>query len=124
MSRDGALFVWGVDARPRLALSWPSATADKCNGASAMPFLINILRFLLIVFVVRLVGRGLASLFRPPKRPQAGGEPAGVELVRDRVCNTFVPRDRAVQAMIAGRQEHFCSEACRDRARDAVSRAS
>ena len=89
-----------------------------------MSFLINVLRFLLIVFVVRLVGRGLAGLFRSSERPQAGGEPAGVDLVRDRVCNTFVPRDRAVQAMIAGRQEHFCSEACRDRARDAVSRAS
>ncbi len=89
-----------------------------------MPFLINVLRFLLILFVVRLIGRGLAGLSRSSKRPQAGGESAGVDLVRDPVCNTFVPRDRAVQTMIAGRQEHFCSEACRDRARGAVSRAS
>jgi hypothetical protein len=89
-----------------------------------MSFLINVLRFVLIVLVVRLLGRGLSGLFRSSQRPQAGEKPAAVDLVRDRVCNTFVPRDRAVHAMIAGRQEHFCSEACRDRARDAVSRAS
>ncbi len=46
------------------------------------------------------------------------------DLVRDRICNTFLPRDRAVRAMVSGREEHFCSEACRDRALTAASQAS
>ena len=44
--------------------------------------------------------------------------------MRDRVCNTFVPRSRAVAAVVDGVEEHFCSAACRDRALLAVSRAS
>jgi hypothetical protein len=34
--------------------------------------------------------------------------------VRDRVCNTFVARERALTATIDGEVEHFCSAACRD----------
>jgi len=37
-------------------------------------------------------------------------------MVRDRVCNTFLPRARAVTALVGGREMHFCSAACRDRA--------
>ena len=43
-------------------------------------------------------------------------EIAGVDMVRDRICNTFLPRERAVSAVVGGRQMHFCSPACRDRA--------
>jgi hypothetical protein len=43
-------------------------------------------------------------------------EPAPAPLVRDRVCNTFLPRERALVAVVDGREEHFCSTACRDRA--------
>ena len=39
-----------------------------------------------------------------------------MDLVRDRVCNTFVPRSRAQTAVIAGHEEHFCSPACAQRA--------
>ena len=38
------------------------------------------------------------------------------DLVRDRVCNTFLPRERALHALVNGHEEHFCSIACRDRA--------
>ena len=38
------------------------------------------------------------------------------DLVRDRVCNTFLPRDRAIHALVNGHEEHFCSTACRDQA--------
>jgi hypothetical protein len=36
--------------------------------------------------------------------------------VRDRVCNTFLPRERAIHAVVNGHEEHFCSTACRDQA--------
>jgi len=82
-----------------------------------------VLRFLVALFVVRLVLRAVAALLRPrssttvPPRPPA-------EMVRDRVCNTFLPRERAIRAVVEGREEHFCSAACHDRALAAVSRAS
>jgi hypothetical protein len=91
--------------------------------------LVRVIEFLLILLVVRLVGRALVGLFSagPPRRSQAPpARPARAveDLVRDRVCNTFVPRSRALTASVAGREEHFCSAACRDRALAAVARAS
>jgi len=73
-----------------------------------------VFQFLFWLFVVRLALRAAASLFRPgadtpkPKR--------STELVRDRVCNTFVPQDRALVATVSGKAEYFCSAACRDQA--------
>jgi hypothetical protein len=75
-----------------------------------MPVLIAVVRFLMVLFVVRLGLRLFAAGRRA--RPVA----AGTDLVRDRICNTFVPRDRALAGEVAGRIEHFCSVACRDRA--------
>jgi hypothetical protein len=80
-------------------------------------------RVLGVLYLLRLLLRWLASLGRPsvPRAP-GGGEPeiAG-DLVRDRVCNTYLPRERAVRAVVAGQEEHFCSVACRDRALAAAS---
>jgi hypothetical protein len=84
-----------------------------------IPFLQVLLRVVFVLFAVRLIGRFLASLL-----PQRGGaRPAGETgaLVRDRVCNTFLPRERALRALVGGREEHFCSAGCRDRALASVS---
>ena len=91
---------------------------------------ISVLYFVLILMIVRFVGRSLGRLFgagsgvrrsgsarRPPARPAE-------DLVRDRICNTYVPRTRALTAVIEGHEEHFCSVACRDKARVSVPRAS
>jgi hypothetical protein len=43
-------------------------------------------------------------------------------LVRDHVCDTFLPRSRALVATVDGREQHFCSEACRDRALSLAAR--
>jgi len=36
-------------------------------------------------------------------------------MVRDRVCNTFIPESKALRLQIGGEEHFFCSEACRDR---------
>ena len=58
--------------------------------------------------------RGPAPVRRSPGREGAGSSDQG-PMVRDRVCNTFLPRSRALR-LESGTQEHFfCSETCRDR---------
>ncbi|NIM62948.1 MAG: hypothetical protein GTO30_15265 [Acidobacteria bacterium] len=49
-----------------------------------------------------------------PRRgaPRAG---SGDPMVRDRVCNTFLPRSRAIVAAEGGEELFFCSEACREK---------
>jgi uncharacterized protein len=80
--------------------------------------IIYILRFLLVLFILRLFFRFLSGIISGYRRPQAsrGTPQTGIPLVRDRVCNTFLPRERAVRAHVFGREEYFCSAACRDRA--------
>lgn len=68
--------------------------------------------------VAMLILRRLAGALAPPGRDRAaaGRRPARTtELVRDRVCNTFIPRDRALEASASGQTHYFCSEPCRSR---------
>ena len=74
-----------------------------------------ILRIVVVLFLVRLGLRLAVDLFGPARRAAAKGAAVG-ELVRDRVCQTFVPRERAVRVEIAGHEELFCSSVCAQRA--------
>jgi len=80
--------------------------------------LVGLLRLLLVLLVIRLVGRFVMAAMRGYRgevdAPAAGPRLASRELVRDRVCNTFLARDRALVATISGEVEHFCSTSCRD----------
>jgi uncharacterized protein len=93
-------------------------------------FLARFLNVLIVLLLVRLVLRAIAAWLRGPQQRPSGrpvGPPApheAGELVRDRVCNTFLPRDRAIRALVAGTEEHFCSAACRDRALAEARQAS
>jgi len=89
----------------------------------------------LLAFAVRVLGLLLLARFllgairgrapRPTAPPAAPPTPhSSPDLVRDRVCNTFLPRDRAVLAIVRGQEQHFCSTACRDRALADAARAS
>ena len=81
--------------------------------------LVRLLQFLAALLLLRLLFRFVAGVLRglsapdPPPTRRGGA----TELVRDRVCNTFLPKDAALVATIGGREEHFCSAACRDKAR-------
>jgi hypothetical protein len=87
---------------------------------SALALLVGLLRLLLFLLVIRLVGRFVMAAVRGYRgevaAPPAGPPLSARELVRDRVCNTFVARERALSATIDGEVENFCSPACRDKA--------
>jgi hypothetical protein len=88
--------------------------------------LVFAVRVLGLLFLARLLFGALGG--RAPQAssrgPRAAEPPASPDLVRDRVCNTFIPRDRAVRAIVGHREEYFCSAACRDRALADAPRAS
>ena len=37
------------------------------------------------------------------------------KMVRDRVCNTFLPQNRALESRVGAETHYFCSENCRGR---------
>ena len=79
-------------------------------------------RLLLLVLaaigVVWWIRRWWRSL-QPPRRQTGPRQPAPDDdlperMVRDRVCNTFLPRSRAISARIGPNEHFFCSESCRE----------
>jgi len=77
-------------------------------------------RFLYLIFVVLLgwlIGRLLGSARRGSVRPDRGPRRVSDEgaMVRDRVCNTFLPRSRAIAVRVGEEDHFFCSERCRSR---------
>ena len=69
----------------------------------------------MVLLVLRLLGRFVSGVWRGMK-DTAPFPAGGRDMVRDRICNTFLPRERALTALVAGHEEHFCSASCRDRA--------
>ena len=80
-----------------------------------MILIVAFVRFVIALFLVRIALRFVAGVIEGLRTPPPAGV-SGVDMVRDRVCNTFLPRERAVKAIVGGREMHFCSAACRDRA--------
>lgn len=78
-------------------------------------FVVNLVRVVIVLMAVRLVLRFIAAVVQgyqgAPRRE------AATDMVRDLVCDTFLPRSRALVAVVDGREQHFCSAKCRDRAR-------
>jgi YHS domain-containing protein len=76
--------------------------------------LIALAFFTVAVYVLRR----FAGLFAPDgsrAAPRSGRDrrPPATELVRDKICDTFLPRDAALSLSRAGQMHYFCSEACR-----------
>jgi len=86
--------------------------------------LVAVVRVLGLLVIARFLMSFLKHLVQGYRGTSPAPAPANQDLVRDRICNTFVPRDRAIRALVNGHEEHFCSTACRDRALADVARAS
>ena len=68
--------------------------------------------FVAAIWVLRLLGGtwGRAAA-RKVSRTGAGAR----QLVRDKICDTFIPRDRALVLTAGDQTYYFCSAACRAR---------
>ncbi len=74
-----------------------------------------------IVLLVLLVRSVLAGGGRRAAADAARRMAAGEDLVRDPVCDTYVPRSTAVAAAAGGETRLFCSRACAERFRAGAS---
>jgi YHS domain-containing protein len=74
---------------------------------------------LLVIVVGALMWwlRGLARRMQQTQGPKIDQSAAPVRdlgpMVRDRVCNTFIPKSRALTARLDSDEHYFCSEECR-----------
>jgi len=77
--------------------------------------LIRLLALGMLILVGMAIARSLGGVLRRKgaAQPPAGGSEGA--MVRDRVCNTFLPRSSAVQLRVGQETFYFCSESCRRR---------
>jgi YHS domain-containing protein len=92
--------------------------------------IVYVFYFIIVLLFVRMVSRALGRLLgandsgRASARPRRPVSRQAEDLVRDRICNTHVPRSRALTAVVEGHEEYFCSQACREKAQAAARRVS
>ncbi|MBP7794261.1 MAG: YHS domain-containing protein [Candidatus Saccharicenans sp.] len=73
--------------------------------------LIGIL-FYIIYRIVRFFQRlGQTS----PQKYQKRTQPGSKVMVKDEICNTYIPEDEALKEVKGGHTYYFCSEACRQK---------
>lgn len=77
----------------------------------------GLIRFLFYVLIAYLIYLLVRFLFSPRKRPHAassGRKPSGV-MVKDEICNTYLPEEDAIRERVGGKDYFFCSKNCRQK---------
>jgi YHS domain-containing protein len=70
-------------------------------------WVILVLLFVLYLAVKVLIGFTYLSSQRRKRREELGGE-----MVRDPVCETYIPRSRSIEKNLSGQIIYFCSQEC------------
>jgi uncharacterized protein len=78
------------------------------------------MRQLLILVLIVALGYLISHLFFPKRRilrETKRQTPTDIteEMVRDPVCQVYVPRSEAIRRMIRGQEHFFCSPGCLDK---------
>jgi hypothetical protein len=77
-----------------------------------------VIRRLLLLLIALFLGWRWLRRNRAPAAPRtAPADPARADasMVRDRICNTFLPRSRALVLENGSSKLFFCSATCRDK---------
>ncbi len=76
--------------------------------------LIRLIFLFLLFYLVFLVVRFFQSLGQPsPRNRRPPDSLPKKAMVKDEVCNTYIPEDEALKENRNGRVYYFCSEDCR-----------
>ncbi len=78
--------------------------------------LIRIIFFAVLIYFAYAVYRAYKALTRPRPAAPERREIQGV-MVKDDVCNTYIPKEEAIREVRDGQERFFCSEDCRRKSR-------
>lgn len=86
-------------------------------------FALRLLGFIVLLAVIRVFAQWLYNLVfgpaqastAPAPQPPAPDTTVMIDTRRDPVCGAFVSPTHALKATIGGREQYFCSPACRDK---------
>ena len=79
--------------------------------------MVGFLRFILFALLAYIVYKFIRfyqklsqKSYSPPKSKQTSGL-----MVKDSVCNTYLPKEDAIKEIVEGKEYFFCSKECRQK---------
>ncbi len=67
-----------------------------------------------LIYIIYWLFRFFKELGKKSQSPKAVRRPSGI-MVKDEVCNTYLPREDALKEVYAGKPHYFCSRECRQK---------
>jgi YHS domain-containing protein len=78
------------------------------------PGLLRFILYALLAYVVYTFIRAFQKLGQKGRSPRPAKKDAG-QMVKDQVCNTYLPREDAIREISEGKEFFFCSQECRQK---------
>jgi len=76
--------------------------------------ILKIIIYAFLAYVVYLLFRFFTALNKASKLPRTSKRASGL-MVRDEICNTYLPKEDAVKEVYKGKEYYFCSSECRQK---------
>jgi YHS domain-containing protein len=77
--------------------------------------MIRLVVFVVLVFVVYKLLRGLLKGFGASDKKEVSGDRITADLVQDPQCGAYILPAQGVTAKVGDKTFHFCSESCKDK---------
>jgi uncharacterized protein len=77
--------------------------------------IIGLFRLIFYTIIAYLIYKFILAVLVPRPRSQTRQRSEGRSgvMVKDEVCNTYLPKEDAIEQTIGGREHYFCSQECR-----------
>jgi uncharacterized protein len=79
-----------------------------------MAALFRLVLFAFVLYLAFLAIRIFRILSRP-KKPSRGPRTLRGVMVKDEICNTYIPKEEALREVRDGKEHYFCSKECRQK---------
>jgi YHS domain-containing protein len=76
--------------------------------------ILRIIFYALLAYVIYWIIRFFSSLNKGLKSPPSPQKLSG-KMVKDEICDTYLPKEDAKKEIIQGEEYYFCSDACRQK---------
>jgi uncharacterized protein len=76
--------------------------------------IIKIIFYAILAYIGYLFFRFFRALNKASKPPRASKGTSGI-MVKDDICNTYIPKENAIRHVYEGKEYYFCSSECRQK---------
>jgi uncharacterized protein len=76
--------------------------------------LLKVILYAFVAYIIFLLFRFFSALNKASKTQRASKRISGI-MVKDDICNTYLPKESAIKEVYKGKEYYFCSNECRQK---------